>query len=261
MNEERMVELLCFVHEETPRQGPGSRASTLRALELVPDRETRRTVIDVGCGTGAQTLVLAERLPNATVTAVDVHRPFLVTLGARAAEAGLAGRIRTRVGDMAALDVPTGSQDLVWAEGSAFVMGFEEALGAWRPLLAPGGVLALSEVCWFVDEPPPECADFWQASYPAIGSVDDRLRTIGAAGYRVLGHFSLPEEDWLEEYYAPLERRLESLRRDHGDDPELLEVIEASFHEMDVYRRHPGVWGYEMFVLAPAPSAVRSSEP
>ncbi len=43
--------------------------------------------------------------------------------------------------------------------------------------------------------------------------------------------------------------RLRSRRRPHVDDPVALEVASASQHEIDVYRRYPGAFGYVFFVV------------
>ena len=90
---------LFELYEGTSRQGPGSAETTRRALGLLPGSMRVERVLDVGCGTGGSTIVLAEST-GAHVTAVDIHPPFLATLRARAAELGLADRIRTVVADM-----------------------------------------------------------------------------------------------------------------------------------------------------------------
>ena len=56
-------------------------------------------------------------------------------------------------GDMRQLDFEPASFDLIWCEGAAYIMGVEAALRAWRPLLKPGGRLALSEAAWLRPEP------------------------------------------------------------------------------------------------------------
>ena len=43
--------------------------------------------------------------------------------------------------------------DLVWAEGSAYSIGFENALALWRTLLRPGGCLVVTELVWFCEHP------------------------------------------------------------------------------------------------------------
>jgi ribosomal protein L11 methylase PrmA len=57
-----------------PRQGPGSDACTREALKRLPTLPASPRVVDVGCGSGRQTLVLAEAL-RTRILAVDLHRP------------------------------------------------------------------------------------------------------------------------------------------------------------------------------------------
>jgi protein-L-isoaspartate O-methyltransferase len=65
--------------------GPGSNADTLHVLSLLP-RQQFHLVVDVGCGTGRQTLALATEL-GTRVHAVDSYEPFLSDLAHRAAAA------------------------------------------------------------------------------------------------------------------------------------------------------------------------------
>lgn len=48
-----------------------------------------QSVADVGCGPGYFTLVLAERLPQGRVIAIDVDREFLEVVARKAGQAGL----------------------------------------------------------------------------------------------------------------------------------------------------------------------------
>jgi len=212
-------------------------------------------VLDIGCGTGPQTLVLARELPQARIVAVDVFRGYLDELERRARDSGLHERIEARLGEMERLDVRPGSQDLVWAEGSVFIMGFGAGLRTWKPLLAPGGVLALSEACWLTEDRPAECVEYWAQNYPAMGTVEDLRAICADEGYRVLDSFTLPERDWLEEFYLPLEGRLVRMREKYKGDPEALEVVESSQTELDFYKKYSNVWGYLFLVLEPVEGA------
>lgn len=75
MTEERTTALFFELFSGLPRQGPGDGASTERALALVPPLGSASRVLDIGCGTGAQTRVLARSTP-AHITEIDSHAPF-----------------------------------------------------------------------------------------------------------------------------------------------------------------------------------------
>ncbi len=236
------------LYEALPRQGPGERESTERALAMLPRLGRGQRLLDVGCGSGAQTLDLA-RATEARIVAVDAHPPFVEQLARRAAELGLAERLTTQVGDMNELPFADGSFDVVWAEGSIFIIGFARGLDRWRRLLGPGGHLVVSELCWLAGDPPAEVREFFAAEGAEVADVPTRRRAVDAAGYRLLGDFVLPASGWWENYYVPLAAELERFRATHRDDPEAMAVAERSEREIDVYRRHPSAFGYVFFVL------------
>ncbi|NJO47249.1 MAG: class I SAM-dependent methyltransferase [Oscillatoriales cyanobacterium RM2_1_1] len=73
MDDETLFTLMVELHRDGMRQGPGSDEETLRALELTRlDTSATLQIADVGCGTGASTLVLASKLRNSRITAVDL---------------------------------------------------------------------------------------------------------------------------------------------------------------------------------------------
>ena len=138
------------LHSNLPREGPGDDATT-RSVLLSLDLPQAPKVLDVGCGPGAQSLVLASE-SGGTVTAVDVHQPFLDELERRAANAGLDGRISTCRATMSDLPFADGAFDLIWSEGAIFIMGFGAGLTNWRRLLRRGGFLVASEATWLDPE-------------------------------------------------------------------------------------------------------------
>ncbi len=87
--------LLIDLHKNANRQGPGGDAETKMALSLARiDRAAPLKIADIGCGTGASTLLLA-RLLNARITAVDFLPDFLEVLETNAKHMGLSERITT----------------------------------------------------------------------------------------------------------------------------------------------------------------------
>lgn len=86
-------QLLIDLHRPAKRQGPGGDAETKLAMELAGlDRSRPLKIADIGCGTGASTILLAKEL-DADITAVDFLPEFLDELQARAKEATLAKSI------------------------------------------------------------------------------------------------------------------------------------------------------------------------
>ena len=131
--------LMFSFYEGVLRKGPGSEASTLKALSMLVGLPPNPRIVDFGCGAGDASLVLA-RVTQGHVTAVDIHQPFLDQLEARAAREGLTDRITTVQADMAVPPFPDGSFDLVWSEGAAYIVGFEQSLNRWRRLLRAGRI-------------------------------------------------------------------------------------------------------------------------
>jgi ubiquinone/menaquinone biosynthesis C-methylase UbiE len=127
---DRQTELLVALYQGLPRLGPGSAECTLKALALCEDLPAAPEILDVGCGTGVKTLVPASATAG-RITATDLIGPFLAQLEERAAETGLDQRIQTLAADMNNLPFPDDRFDLIWSEGAAYVMGFDNALRQW----------------------------------------------------------------------------------------------------------------------------------
>ncbi len=248
MAPERLTTLFFELFSGLPRQGPGTTASTRRALGLVPHVGVRTRVLDVGCGTGAQTLVLAHDSP-ARIVAVDNHPPFIDALNRRAHGLGITNRVEARVADMRRLDFAHGSFDLIWCEGAIYNMGVEAGLRDWRRLLRGDGHVALTEVCWRKSTPPAECAAFWNREYPAIRDTSALLEAIEACGYETVGHFPLPASAWWDDYYRPLQENVTAFRQRHHDEPDAQELADQCQSEIDIWHAYSEFYGYEFFVL------------
>lgn len=238
------------IYEAIPRQGPGDRESTERALGLLPPLTSHHRILDIGCGSGAQTIDLA-RATAARIVAVDRHEAFVTQLVNRAADQGLGARIQAQVGDMNDLTFPDGSFDVIWCEGAIVIItgSFAKGLSTWRRLLVPGGHMVVSELCWLRDDPPAEVKAFFEAEGADVTGMDARRRDIADNGYRLVGDFVLPSVGWWENYYVPLGAALERFRLAHAGNDEALEVAARSQYELDLYRRHQEHFGYGFFVM------------
>jgi len=225
---------------------PGNDASTLRALDAVPGRDAVRRVLDLGAGHGRTTFALARALPDVRITAVEIHAPFAGRIAERARETGFADRVHALCGDMAKIDVAPGSIDLIWAEGSIYVVGIERALAIWRRWLRPGGCVAFSDFVQWTGDLSKEARAFWAIEYPDMASEDAIRSRSEAAGYRVVSRFRMPKEAH-DAYYVPLEARVAELAG--CADTEVWKVLEDILKEIDVVRRFPDEAGYTFFVI------------
>lgn len=242
--------LFLEVYGTLPRAGPGGDEHTIRALGLVPGPSPTR-VLDLGCGPGQQTLVLASELPEARIVAVDLLPAMVEEANRRFSAGRLGDRVEAVVGDMGAPPVEAGGQDLIWSEGAIYNLGVTEALNLWRPLLTPDGSVAFTEPVWLVDSPPEEIHDWWMAEYPAISDragVEVRIR---AASYRTVTSFVLPASAWWDDYYDPMQDRIADLRDRLPADPVAREVIAAAEGEIDYFRRFSDCYSYEFFIVQP----------
>jgi SAM-dependent methyltransferase len=242
-----LTDVFRSAHSGLPREAPGSAATTALLLRLAGPLPDRPSIVDIGAGTGPASVVLAQ-LTGGQVTAVDRHKPFLEALDARALAAGVADRVTTLAASMDDLPLPPGSADLLWAEGSVYNMGFDAALTAWRPLLAPGGVLVLTEAEWLTPSPSPGAQAFWNPGYPAMRTTAANVDAAQRAGWTVQATYVLPESDW-HEYYGPLAARLAEMRR-QGVPGELLDQVGE---EIKIRAAHGADYAYTGYVLRPRP--------
>jgi len=77
----------------------------LPALDGVVDKLHRGgRVVDIGCGHGASTILMAQAFPDSSFVGSDYHLESIDTAKERAREAGVGGRIRFETVDAAAVD-------------------------------------------------------------------------------------------------------------------------------------------------------------
>ena len=199
---------------------------TREAFRLLPDLDRPR-ILDVGCGSGVPTVELA-KLSEGEVVGVDIDQSLLDELNRKIEREGLSDRVETKKCSMFEMDFPNESFDIIWAEGSIFVIGLERGLKEWRRLLRPGGFLVV---------------------HAENRKMLGKLETISRFGYRLLNHFSLPRDAHWTEYYGPLEIRIEELRAKYRGNLRALRMLRKRQSEVDMVKRDPRKYSSGFYIM------------
>lgn len=242
------LQLLVDLHKDGERQGPGGDRETRLALGLsMLDGARPLKIADIGCGTGASTLVLAREL-NAQITAVDFLQDFLDVLENRAEAEGVSGKISTLCRSMDDLPFSDGEFDAIWSEGAIYNIGFEKGVRDWRRYLKTGGILAVSEITWTTAARPSELQAYWEREYPEIDVASTKMAQLENRGYAPLGYFVLPEHCWIDNYYRPMQQRFERFLELHGGSEDARAIVESEAREIALYEKYKAYYSYGMYI-------------
>jgi len=229
------------------RQGPGSPEVTLKALSFIDNLTDESMIADIGCGTGGQTMVLAENAPG-NMTGVDIFPGFIDRFNANADRLNLRDRVKGIVGSMDALPFQNEAFDLIWCEGAIYNIGYERGLTEWRKFLKIGGYIAVTEASWFTEERPAEIQAFWDAAYPEIDTIPNKVSQMQNAGYVPVAAFILPENCWTEHFYAPQIAVREKFLEKHAGSKTAEEYIALERHEEELYNKYKAYYGYVFYI-------------
>jgi SAM-dependent methyltransferase len=241
-------QLLIDLHKTAYRQGPGDDAETEKALNLTKaDRGAPLKIADIGCGTGASTLVLA-RLLKAQITAVDFLQDFLEVLDVKANNMGLSEKISTLHSSMDNLPFADDEFDIIWSEGAIYNIGFERGIKDWGRYLKANGLLVVSEITWTTASRPLEIQKHWENEYPEIDTASSKIDILEKNGYSPIGYFVLPEHCWMENYYLPIQNRLADFIARHANIAEAQAIAAAENNERSLYKKYKKYYSYGVYV-------------
>jgi ubiquinone/menaquinone biosynthesis C-methylase UbiE len=184
-------------------------------------------ILDIGCGSGVPTMELA-RLGQGEVIGIDIDQPALDKLTKKIREAGFSNRVQAVNCSILDMIFPDESFDIIWSEGSIFVIGFKRGIQEWKRFLKPNGFMVIHD---------------------EKGNVEEKLEQISKCGYKLLGHFILSEDTWWTEYFAPLEKLVAKYQTSHTDDPHALEELNQARRELEMFRNNPGRNTSVVFVM------------
>jgi ubiquinone/menaquinone biosynthesis C-methylase UbiE len=189
---------------------------TRKAFRMLPKLDKPR-ILDVGCGSGVPTMELA-RLGQGEVIGIDIDQPTLDKLDRKIKEAGFSNQVQAVNCSILDMSFPDESFDIIWSEGSIFVIGFERGIWEWKHLLKTNGFMVIHD---------------------EMGNIEEKLEQISKCGYMLLGYFVLSQDTWRAEYFAPLEKLVAKSQTIHTDDPQALEELNQARRELEMFRNNP----------------------
>jgi ubiquinone/menaquinone biosynthesis C-methylase UbiE len=202
------------------------RKFTRKAFQLLPKLDSLH-ILDVGCGSGVCTMELA-KLCDGQIVALDIDGHALDRLDAKIKKAGLSQRMRTLKRSMLDMDFPEESFDIIWSEGSIYVVGFENGIREWAKFLKSNGLLVLHD---------------------ETGNMEEKLELIASCGYDLIESFVLDQDVWWNEYCVPLQRLIDEVRPRCAGDPEALALLHHNQQEIDMFKVSPERYHSTFFIM------------
>ena len=245
--EEDYWKLFLELHKDMPRQGSGRDKYTQKAFEMIPKIKNPK-ILDIGCGPGMQTIKLA-KLSNGVVIGIDIYQQYLDQLQQLIKKENLQDRVKAVKQSMTDIQYNEESFDIIWAEGSIFVIGFEQGLREWKKYLKPKGFLAVHDMAWIKENPPYEIREYWEKVYPDILTIKDAIKIIKESGYNLIGYFPLPEDAWWDFYYNPLKKRINKFKESYQNNSKAMELIKQEEHEIEMFKKYNKWYGSVFYIM------------
>jgi len=239
--------LICEYFSNVERQGPGSPEVTVKALSFIDNLTNKSRIADIGCGTGGQTMVLAQHAPG-YITGIDLFPAFIDQFNFNAGKLNFRNRIKGIVGSMDNLPFQNEELDLIWSEGAIYNIGFERGLNEWRKFLKTGGYIAVTEASWFTEERPAEINEFWMDAYPEIDTIPNKVTQMQKNGYIPVATFILPENCWIEHFYVPQAKVQETFLKKYAGNTTAKELIASQRYEFQLYHKYKEYYGYVFYI-------------
>lgn len=242
-----MDQILIEIFSEMPQGAPGDYESTVRAFKSCKDLPVQPVILDIGCGTGRQTLDLT-KITDGYITALDLLDQMLEIFKSRIQQLNLSSRITCIHGDMTDMKFEKQSFDLIWGEGSIYNIGFRKGLEYWKKYLKAGGYIAVTDLVWTKSRPPDELTTYFSMEYPGMLKSGEAIHIVKKSGYQLIDTFPVSEKGW-QNYYQPLKERIKNLREKYIHDEKIGKFLDIFDKEMNIYERYKDYFDYMFFVM------------
>lgn len=192
-----------------------------KAVSIIPGIENPR-ILDVGCGTGVPTLMVAEKL-NGKITAIDTDTKSIAVFRSKVKELNLSDRIRLSNCSLFDIEVENNQYDLVIAEGLLNVIGFQKGFLRIKKLLKRKGFIIIHD---------------------ELKNQNEKIEFIGNNSCKILDSFVLDEQVWWNGYFKCLEKEISSITNN-----ELLKLFEYDLQEIKLFKKNPSPYTSVYYII------------
>ena len=239
--------LICEYYSNFERQGPGCPEITKKALGFIDKLNELSQIADIGCGTGGQTIVLAQNT-NANIVGIDLAPVMIEKFNQKITKANLQNRVKGIVGSMDNLSFRDEELDMILSEGAIYNIGFERGINEWKKFLKKNGYLLVSEASWFTEDRPAEIHDFWIESYPEIDTIANNMAKMQKAKYIPIASFIFPEYCWTDNFYSQHPAFQDTFLKKYPGNKTIEDFINYERHEAQMYDKYKKYYGYVFYI-------------
>jgi cyclopropane fatty-acyl-phospholipid synthase-like methyltransferase len=184
--------------------------------------EAGQRQLDLACGKGEMLCRWAQRFRTEGV-GIDLSEVFLAAARARAAELGVADRVRFVLGDAGTPPYDGAPYDVVSCIGATWIGGgLAGTIEMMRPALREGGLLLIGEPYW-ISEPPSEALAAPEIKLEAFTSLLGTADRLADAGVDLVEMVLAHQDSW-DRYVAAQWWTLDAWLRAHPNDPDVAHV-------------------------------------
>jgi ubiquinone/menaquinone biosynthesis C-methylase UbiE len=244
-----MDEFFWKLHENLPKQAPGDEKITKKILNSIDFPNSDLKILDIGCGSGFQSLVAAKLYPHSKIIALDLHKRLLDEFEQKIQSEDLSNRITIVQGSMDDMPFSHNSFDLILSEGSIYNIGFEKGLEYWRNFIKTDSYMAVSELCWIKEEKQKPIEKYWKKNYPGMLSLQENISIIERKKLKLISIYVFPAYAWFSNYYTPLEERIRFYKNQLSLSDSEKEILEEEEREISMYKQYADFYSYVYFLI------------
>ncbi len=197
-----------------------------KAFESIPEMDKPR-ILDIGCGTGMPTLELA-RLSGGELFGIDIDQGALDKLNLKIKQEGFSDRIKVYNRSVYNTRFKDETFDIIWEEGVLHLLDLSKALTECNRILKRmNGFMVTGETTsWLRRE----------------------FNHFPRFGFKLIKQIPWEKGCWWSEYYAPLEEKINNLRKKY-DNLDEIEEIQRHVMEIEMVKKDPAGFDCVTYVM------------